>query len=296
MATFDWLISVPVWGARCIDAFSGVVLPSLRVAIAAGISGQVRFIVHTDEPGKIEQLLGSFAREIYPVPAGESFHHSAGAANRDALARARPGECVALVNADMVASREVFAAAERSFAAGKRMIMMAASRTLGGEPPVGAASAELLYWTMRRRHPAIAECFWGKGRSGTPWAIYFECGSHVVLHGFHLHPFAVMKDRTLTFDGVTIDFDLADNYRQEEIHLVMDADEAAFAELSPPERVFPLRPDVISVESIARWASRRATPRHRWLFEQPIAICGRGADIGDRAVCADILRAIDGKT
>ncbi len=54
-------------------------------------------------------------------------------ANREALELAEPGEAVAFINADMVCSREIFAASERRFAEGKRLIMMAASRTLGGE-------------------------------------------------------------------------------------------------------------------------------------------------------------------
>jgi hypothetical protein len=145
---------------------------------------------------------------------------------------------------------------------------------------------------MVHRHPAIAQCFWGSGASGTPWAIYFERGDDIVLHGFHLHPFAAIKERALEFKGRTIDVDLADNYRQNEIHLITDADEAAFAEISPPERVFPLRPEPIDVRSIARWARSHATPLHRWLFEQPITIQGSGADIGDRAVCAAVLNEI----
>lgn len=285
----NWLISTPVWGARCVEAFIESALPSIR---AAGAGHQIRFLVHTDQPFEIDEALQGFERIIRPVPQGESPHHSAGAANREALEIAVPGEPVALINADMVCSREVFAAAEARLAAGKRMIMMAASRTLGGTPPIGAASADLLDWAMQHRHPAIVECFWPAGRSSIPWCAYFEQDGNIVLHGFHLHPFAVVKDRELRFEGATIDWDLADNYTREEIHLVTEATEASFAELSPPERVFALRPSPNDAADIAQWARHHATPLHRWLFDRRITIKGNGEDIGDDAVCNEILAAI----
>lgn len=287
----DWLIATPVWGARCVETFISHALPAIKAA-ARDISGEVRFVVHTDQPFEIAEALGSFRRKLCPVPVAPSVHHTAGIANREALELARPGECVALINADMVPSREVFSAAERQFAQGRRMIMMAASRTLGGAAPIGADAAALLEWAMAHKHPTIMECFWGRGRSSIPWAIYFEHGGDIVLHGFHLHPFAVMKDRDLQFSGATIDWDLADNYRQDEIHLVTEPSEAAFAELSPPERNFPLIPHALTVADIAAWARHQATPLHRWLFSQRITIRGDGAATGDAAICDQILQAI----
>lgn len=287
----DWLISTPAWGARCVDSFIERALPAIKAALP-GIIGEVRFLIHTDQPFPFVEAMSGLRFRIRPVPEGPSAWHQAGFANREALEIARPSEAVALINADMVPSREVFAAAEQRFIQGKRMIMMAASRTLGGEPPIGATSAELLDWTMRHRHPAIAECFWPAGRSGIPWCTYFERGDDVALHGFHLHPFAVVKDRQLNFHGATIDWDLADNYDQKEIHLVTDKDEAAFAELSPPERVFGLTPQPLTVADIAGWARQQASPLHRWLFSQRITIKGSGADIGDAEVCSKILTAI----
>lgn len=287
----DWLISTPVWGARCVDAFVERALPAIKAA-AGGIGGRLRFVVHTDQPFALTEALAGLERVVRPVPPGPNAHHSAGLANREALDLARPGECVAFINADMVGSVEIFAAAERRFAQGKRLIMMAASRTLGGEPPIGAASADLLDWTMRFPHPAIVECCWPTGRSVIPWCLYFERGDDVVLHGFHLHPFAVMKDRHIAFQGATIDCDLADNFAREEIHLITDPTEAAFAELSPPDRVFPLIPQPLTATDVATWARYHATPLHRWLFGQRIGIRGNAADLGDEIVCNQILAAI----
>lgn len=286
----DWLIATPVWGERCVNIFVDTVLSAIKEAVY-GIKGKVRFVVHTDQPFVLDEALQGFGRRILPVPEGGNAWAKAGLANHEAIEFAAPGEAVAMINADMVPSREVFAAAERRFAEGRRLIMMAASRTLGGEAPVGATSAELLDWTMEHRHPAIEECFWGTGRSVIPWAIYFEHGDDIVLRGFHLHPFALLKDRHINFKG-TIDLDLPDNFRPAEIHLITERDEAAFAEISPPDRTFPLTPQPFDEADVARWASRQATPLHRWMFMQRIIIKGAGADHGDVAICNEISQAI----
>lgn len=285
----DWLISTPVWGARCVDAYVGKALPAIKAALKE-VGGNARFVVHTDQPSAIMGAIGgnTIAR---PVPEGHNAWDKAGKANREAAEIAKPGEAVAFINADMVPSREVFAASEARFAQGKRLIMMAASRTLGGDVPVGVSSAELLDWTMEHRHPAIRECFWGTGRSVIPWAMYFERGDDIVLRGFHLHPFALLKDRDLVFQG-TIDLDMPDNFKSNEVHLITDRNEASFAELSPPERTFPLLPGPLTGGDIVHWARRNSTPLHRWMFGQRIVIKGGGADIGDVAICDEILKAL----
>ncbi len=122
--TFDWLIAAPAWGTRCVDLFIERALPAIMCA-GDGISGKLRFVVHTDEPERIEAALGKLEYWLYPVPPGKTPHESFGLAHREAIDLARHGECIAFINADMVASVEVFAAAERRFAVGKRMIMMA---------------------------------------------------------------------------------------------------------------------------------------------------------------------------
>jgi len=291
---YDWLIATPAWGERCVWLFVEKTLPAIRAA-AARCSGTVRFMVHTDNPNRIKEELGSLPpHRVIPIPKGDdSPHVKLGRAHQAALSDARHGECVAFVNADMVPSIEAFEAAERRFAEGKRLIMMAATRTSEADPPAGARSRDLLHWTMQHRHAIISQCFWGVDRGTTvPWAIYFQRGDDIVLHGFHLHPFAVMKDRDIAFQRKTIDADLPDQFTREETHLVTDADEAAFAEISEPWRTFKLLDGPITVESAAAWAKNAATPVHRWFFEQRIAICGKGEDIGDGAVCDEILRAL----
>lgn len=230
------------------------------------------------------------------MPGGSAPHGQLGEANRDALELARHGEAVALVNADMVGSVELFEAAERRFAEGKRCIVMTGTRTLSEQrPPVGAASRELLKWAWDHRHPWIKATTWGEGKTRTPSLLHFRQGETVVLHGFHLHPFAVIKEKELVFPGVTTDQDLIEQFPREQVHIVTSPDEAGFAEMSPSERSFADQPKVIDAASVTDWATRpgRTTPTHRWLFTHRICLCGEDKDVGDAAVCAEILATIE---
>lgn len=287
-----WLVGIPAWGQRCLDIFEKATLPA-TLAAAKHANSQVRFLVHTDNSARLARAMKGCEVEFRPVPAaGRDPHHKLGHANREAIAKAQSGECLAFINADMTGSIEIFGAAEKRFAEGKRLIMMAGTRTIGGVPPAGARSAELLRWSMQHAHPATRECVFGVGRSKMCSTVYFRRGDDVVCHAWHQHPFALLVDRKIAFHGVTTDRDLQDNYKLEEIHLVTDANESSFAEVSPPERVFELGSVPMNINAILAWATKHnaSSPHHAWFFGHAIAICGDGADIGDRAIVDCVLK------
>lgn len=282
-----WLIATPAWGDRCVDLFLRVTLP----ATLAALNGrEARFIVHTDRPMRVMDAMYGISC-VTQCPHPGKTHEALGHAHREALQLAQLDEAVAFINADMVPSIEVFDAAERRFDEGKRLLMMAATRTIGAIPPIAATSEDLLRWTMAHVHPTVEECFWPSGRSGTPWALYFSNGQDVVCRGFHLHPFALRMDKRITFKGKTIDCDLLEKFTPDEVHVVTDAHEAAFAEMSPPERVFGLLKGGMRISpwSVARWASQWTLRRHRDLFRQRIKIIGDGDDVGDDEIAESIL-------
>lgn len=295
---YDWLIACPAWGDRCVPLFIDTVLPAIRLA-AAGATGRIRFLVHTDRPNEIALALSRFEHEIRPVPDLLGYkptsHYQFGIANKEAMADARNGEAVAFINADMVPSLEVFFAAENAFERGKKLVVMAATRTIGKRAPPGCRSRDLLLWAMQHRHPTVIDNFYGAGSSSIPWALYFSDGTNVVMHGFHLHPFAYIKDRDISFKGVTTDssYGLIPAFRRSEIHVVTRADEAAFAEMSPPDRCFSSLPRRMNVKTVSLWASKHATADHCWLFSHPISIVGEGRDLGDREVCNKVLSRIE---
>lgn len=286
----DWLITAPAWADRCAGTFVANFLPAARAALA--FSGSTaRFLIHTDRPDKLRAAMDGLDVEFRPVPLGRTPHHMLGAAHKEAIADAAPGEAVAFLCADMVLSVECFAAAERRFDAGSRLIMASATRTIGGDPPTGVRSRDLLAWSMEHKHPITLECFWKKGRASVPWAIYFQDGPNTVLRAFHLHPFAALMDGRAEFKGTTVDFDLAAAFRRDEIHVVTDADELAMVEMSPASRTLPLREEKMTTLSIAQWAAHRTIDVHRWFFQNhEIVITGRGGTIGEQPLCDEIVR------
>jgi len=300
----SWLICIPVWGDHHLRLFETETVPALRVALAVGGISDVRFLVHTDNPLRVNLALEGFAADVRSPHKFYSPYRIMSAAHRDALAAALPGERVAFVNADMVGSCEVFAAAERRFAEGKQAIMVTGTRTaLGGErPPCGAQARDLLAWAWEHRHPWTEDCVWGRGKSVVPSQLHFESGNSVITHAFHLHPWAVVASAKLRIDGLTIDDTLADSIALGCIHVVTDPDEAAFIEMSPPERPkFHRHQSPSTARSIAYWArglnetnGPRCSALHRWQFQHRIVIKGDGADRSDVDVCNEIELLIAG--
>lgn len=297
-----WLITIPSWGKRCNDALYRYAFPAIEAALNTRVyNRQVSFMIHTDEPEFMKRLFWQYDVKTRPVPIDpmhpKSPHHSLGLAHKEAIALAEHGSRIAFLCADMVPSVEVFDAADKRFAQDKKLIMCAATRTLSGSPPIGAKSQTLIDWTMRNMHPMIRECFFGTGRISCPWAIYFKRGDQIVLHGLHLHPFAAIKtNKMMSFQGATVDFDLAASFDYSEIHLVTDPNELSFAELSPAERVFPLHAKPFTMFDVVVWANARAhcIPVHHWFFEQRILIQGDGSNMDEMAIVDNILEALKG--
>lgn len=282
-----WLITVPTWGPRYVEAFTTYGFPSIQSALKRSGS-KARFLIHTDSQNVLAGHLADYDVIFRPIPKGRSPHDVLGDAHLAAIDLADQGEALAFMCSDMVMSVEAFLVAEKRFAEGKRMIMNAASRTYGAIPPVGAASRDLLRWTMEHRHPITEQCFWG-GSSSVPWALYFQRGDNIVLHGFHLHPFACIKDRPLSFKGTTADFDLAACYERKEIHVVTDADEMSMCEVSPLSRMFPKRPLPTTVEDVGVWAFHHAIDIHRWFFREHGIVIAGGDDAGEKPIIEAII-------
>jgi len=291
-----WMICIPAWGERCLGAFERCALPATLQAIElAGIDATV--LVHTDDQFRVAKYMQGCRGAKFIVrglPTDRVGHYQLGDCHRASLDEAKGFDVLAFINADMVPSIELFAAAQRRIEDGKKLIMMAGTRTHGEDPPVGAASRDLLRWAIEHPHPSTIDAVFGQGHSRMCSTVYFQRGPDVVLHAFHLHPFAIVLDRNVGFTGVTIDCDLADQFAETEIHVVTDAEEAAFAETSPLDRTFETGDTPMNIDAILAWVrqSNAVTLRHRWFFEQPITVCGEGVDIGNRAIAGCVLREL----
>lgn len=296
----QWLVSIPCWGEYHANTLIKHALPALQLALV-GVNAKV--IIHTDfgsnSLSAIRDLhkltLGGHQVGVRPVITGETDHDTYGNCHRDVMNNASPGQLVALLNADIVVSPETFKACEARFAQGKKLIVTAATRCLfkqGVSPPIGEPARALLAWSLRVKHPSVAECFWGTGRSMIPWAIYFESASGVVLRGFHLHPLAFVKEAGLTFKGTSLDEHLIEGFDPADIHVVTSPDELALAELSPPDKLFKLLSHPLNEKAAFAWAQHRATKGHRWLFTHRIVLAGTDADQTDIAPCNNILEKL----
>ncbi|MDB5555419.1 MAG: hypothetical protein JWL86_5403 [Rhizobium sp.] len=275
-----WIVALPVWGAHYVDVYLKAALPSLQAALAfAGINpADCEIIVYGD---------GELASR--PMPTIGDKYRQLGDVHRDALAKAPNGARVMLLTADMVVSREVFAACDARFDAGKRAIVVGPSRTLLDAPLVaGRSSRDLLAWSLEHAHPFTQETFFG-GKALPPSTMRFRKGKDVTMRGFHLHPLAVVKDRPLPFKG-TLDQDLIGFFDQAEIHIVTQADEMSAAELSPADLRFTCATRPVGAAEIILWAKRQCLPVNWWLSTHRIVLAGNG-HTDDRALWAQVMRA-----
>jgi len=302
----SWVIAIPAWGDRCIPLLRGSAIPSVQAALKYAGNPPARFVIHTDEPGRLADIAATHKCEIRRLPqVRHSRYYTLSDCHREAIEYAKPGEFVALINADHVVSREIFMASERVLHAGKRLVMMCGTRTLQSDvtpqPVIGVSSRDLLSWAWDNRHQTMEDAIWGTGKSTSLSMLYFvnQTQSEVISRCFHLHPFAFVKQPELKFKGLTVDEDLADAWPKELIHVVTKADEAALIEQSPPDFRFKSHTKRFGIRDIAFWANgdngrggSRATELHRWLFTKRIVIRGHGANVGDRAVCEAILSVI----
>jgi len=295
----SWLIAIPAWGDRCVAHAVRSALPSVQAALAHA-QAEARFVIHTD---RAPQFADSSARVTFLTLPRERYsrYYALSDCHRQAIFMAKPGEFVALLNADHVVSIEAFAAAEKRLHAGKRIVMMAGMRTSApDEPaPLNMRSRELLKWAWEHRHNSAEDAIWGTGASTSLSSLFFVDGEEVVSRWFHLHPFAFVKEPGLTFNGLTVDEDLGERWPRDLVHVVEDPDEAALIERSPESFRFKSHQRPVQIRDVAFWAygenghgGRRTTHFHHWLFKHRIVLRGDGRDLGDRAVCDAILSVI----
>lgn len=302
-----WIISLPAWGDRCVTHVVKSVFPALDVALRhAGIGrSDVLFLVHTDQIGRVTAVLKGYDSYYRPEFSGKSRYHQLTLCNREAISYAKSGDRVALINADTICSKEVFAAANERFNAGVKLIITSSIRTsASGRVPIGAEARQLLDWAWTNRHHWIEDCVWGRGKSTALSNIFFtsQYDRDVIQRAFHLQPFAFQRtaENVLNFDGLTVDDGLISKFKFKDIHVVTDPDEMSFAEMSPPGQMFKQH-GPINAEAVVHWANAPVIGRrgynadipHLWLFKHRICLRGEPERVeADHAVCDSVLGLI----
>jgi hypothetical protein len=304
-----WIVTTCVWGDAYIETFREFCLPSLLAALEYSPASETMFVVHTDDPLRLGEILKPHRHQILTIdPAEFARYHPlwgkhkiyADAVNSD-LRRTPLGYCVTWPNPDCVVSKEYFAAAEKRFSyphwqfksddpPGGYRLMCAEGLRVEGSPPVGVSASELNMWSWSHFHPAAKDCFWGSGTSSAPGTIYFADRGRLIAHGFSLSPVAIFKDRQPACKYGT-EADLLTHYGPREIWIA-PKNEVTVVTVTPAD--FSMKgPSIMTVESVAAWARPRVLHPHRWIFAHPVVLAGDGRDIGDRAVCAEILNQMD---
>lgn len=288
------LISIPAWGEWHTQTCVHAALRSVRAALEHMAAATVRFLVHTDRRDFLKPAFRGLDVEFRAVPQHPNFYVTMGNCHREALAAARTGEAIVLMCADQVISGESLASTQRILSTAARAIFCVGPRAIGKptDVPVGISGRDLLAWGLANRHPWSSELVWGRGRSRALSLVYFEGPESVVAHGYHLHPFAVLKDRDVTFKRATLDLDLIDCFSRDEIHVVTSPDTLSTIEISPLKKMVAIGPHPFDAAAVAGWAKNNTSPMHRWLFSHRLVLAGDGHGCGDGPVVADIERQL----
>ena len=291
----DLLISVPIWGAPYVRMFAEVAAPALLAAVQR-LGAPVKFLIHTDAPAAVQAALPGQQIEVRPV-AAKSTYEALQNGHAEAVRCAAPGDRVVLLNADLVVSGNLLERCAEHAAAGVEAVVLLGIRTAAGpeKPPAGAAPRDLLTWAWAHRHQIIRDLEWGRGGSMLPTNLFWEVGGSVVARGFHLHPVMIVKHPNTDFKS-TIDGDLLDCFSRDKIRVVVDPDDCSMLEVSPPERRFPVRPDIMTVQGVAASMRSRASATHCWLFgAHRIGVCGSAEDVReDTAIAGEVLGLLGG--
>ena len=290
----SWVISVPIWGPQYVQVFIEHAAPALRMALA-GFGESVRFVCHTDSPGEVTAALRPFPVQTLPVglrPTYVTLQES----HAQVISMADLGDVVVLLNADLVISGNLIRGCAQHFNSGKKAVVLLGIRTnlLTGLPPAGAEPRALLEWAWDHRHQIIRDLEWGTGSSMLPTNLFFVNDDSVVARGFHLHPVAIVKDHEITF-GSTIDGDLLDVFDRSTLHVVTSPDDISMLEISEPSRRFPVRTEAgLTPARVAGAMRTRASPLHRWLFEQHrIIVRGSGNGCDDLPAVGEIMKIMN---
>lgn len=294
-----WIVSFPCWGEDYRRRALEGPLQSIFLALDRAGAVDPLVIINTDDYRTFAPLVSRLPFDVrfYSVPTDleptVEKYRVFGACHQQAIDLAEPGDRVSFMCGDMTISTDAFSAADRIFETGKKIIMGAASGTVGPAPLV--PSRQLLDWSLDHLAPMCRDLFWKEGRGSFPWCVYFRHERGIDFRGFHIHPFAVVKHEGLRFSGTTVDFDLCDQFPTADVHVVTHPDELAMVARVPDGGGTRPRAWKIRAWSVVSWASAMghyATPRHIWNFTHQITLKGE-PDPNNQAIADDIVARIE---
>lgn len=290
----NFVVSIPYWGPWHAHTCATVTVPSVLAAINyAKAENRVRFIIHTISPDVTRGLLKGFEVEYLPLPAHPDEWMRFSMGHKETLFRAKDGECLCLLCADNLVSRELFTFTEWAVASSYKAIAALGPRVSANPVmvPLGAEASQLAKWAMENAHPWTKSLYYKTGNSNSPSVIYFHDAQGISGHGFHLHPVMVLKDRYLNFKGGAIDADLLNCFSKEDIYVVAN-NEMFMCDITQPERQHGTA-GRLDDDAIIQWAKNpnSVLPLHRWNFKHRITFTGTGAN--SQSIANSILQQLE---
>ena len=276
-------VAIPAWGPPYVELATRFTLPAVLASLAAWKPGyRATFIIHTDDRAAFRAAIPGLRINFRPVRRGFGAGHQAEwvafeRAHQEAIELTPPGALLILLNADTVVSVETVRVADAALRGKVKVGVSNGIRTLMDKKgcPVGVSADDLMAWVWAHRHPCTDQMFWGSGTAKHPTQMFFrydDSETTVAMHSFHLTPHFICKDRPLAFGG-TIDDDLLNNYRDDEIVYFKDR-QFVIAELSPASKQHPQGEPLTRIEAVTINDTRRMPPAHIRNFRQRIAVLG----------------------
>ncbi len=273
-----WLVSVPVWGERCIEVFCSTALPALEKAVLhlqQESDIDVRLVVHTDNPRRIRDGATEIVIEERPVPAGARDFDSLSEAHRDVMRMACRDDRVALLTADLLISKQGLQLCEEILAPpGKNIVVCCGIRAKQeGRLPATDSAQMMMQWAWNNAHPITQSSTYPDGKSTDLSRMYFQEGGIVVARLALPHPIAIKIDGRLLKFSPTVDASLVQNYSASDTHVVTETDRLALVELSPADKDF--QEADYSIESrLDQGGVVMKDPAQRWLAGHRVSLIG----------------------
>lgn len=294
--TYSWIVSVPVWGKRYLDVFFTHTLHSLANA-SETLGRYITTVIHTDTPHLFPARFGNVQLQVLPVVDAQSPFDMLSASHRDVIQKARLGQIVALLTADICVSPEIFVASESYINKGYKLVCLVGMRCLeDAAPPIFETSREMLSWGWDNPHPMTVESTWPSGRSYDIWRMYFQSGDNVVARVCLPHPFAFIKDKRYLNFRATVDVNFMRNFKFGEIYLVTDPDDAAMIELSPITKGFgmveTMQERLVSRANSVPGLSELNVPHQRFMLQKRVVIKGKDVSCGEEPVVQRLLHGV----
>lgn len=283
-------IVLPAWGEYFVSCAVNYVIPSVDFALAEAGEDAIWF-VYTDNAGAFTEALDGYKVVFKPPPrAGDTYvagqpqknHVMMSACHSQVLSYCAPDDLAAIINADCVVSKELFAFARKIFRNSSYLVLATGNvrvmlKGAGDLPPIGASGRELWEWAWERRHPIIENCVWGRGKTTFPVTLFFENEGSVIQHCGHLHPIIIRNCPKVSRFRGTIDDGLWQQYQDNEIFYNENIN-FAITDISPLQLSQSHRDNSgapLSVDYVAAWGNVW-NRNHIRNLRHPIRICGTG--------------------